>query len=275
MRWISVGLGVLILVGLAMVVEPASAQRWWGNNYEPPERDIFPGNTFTFCRVEYTSVNYGRRGGDWRTDAPDSDYNFSLRLTELTTIDVNRSPDGELQYATVKLDEPELVQYPFIYMIEVGRLQFSDEEATALRDYLLRGGFLMVDDFWGNDEWANWEYEFQKVFPADEFPGQQMFRLTPDHPIFHVVFDLDEIPQVPSINTWHGQRVTYERYDAQEAYMWGVNDAEGRLVAIICHNTDLGDGWEREAQSQEYFEMFSAKKAYPMGINIVVYAMTH
>lgn len=273
-RWIAIALAAVIIASIP--ADLADAQRGWRQRYYSwPERDIFPGNKFTFCRVEYTSAGWGRSGGDWTTDAPDSDYNFSLRLTELTTINVNRTPEGEIKYATVRLNEPELNKYPFIYMVEVGRLLFSEEEAEALRNYLLRGGFLMVDDFWGEEEWQNWKYEFEKVFPPDQFPGQQMYEIPLDHPIYSCVFHLDEVPQVPSINTWHGRRLTYERYDAQTPHIWGVNDHEGRLVAVVCHNTDLGDGWEREAQSQEYFELFSAKKAYPMGINIVVYAMTH
>jgi len=262
---------------LAAAPEAAGQFRGWGHReIRWPERDIFPGNVFTFCRVQYTSPpGWGASSGDWRTDAPDSDYNFSLRLTEITTIDVNRDEQGNIKYAKVRLDEPELHNYPFIYMVEVGGLHFSEEEVKRLRDYLMRGGFLMVDDFWGEAEWRNWEYEFSRVFPPDEYPGQQMYEIPLDHPIYNIVFDIDEVPQVPSLNNWLRTGLTYERYDAKTPHVYGVNDPAGRLVAVICHNTDLGDGWEREAQSQEYFREFSVKKAYPMGINIITYAMTH
>ena len=137
---------------------------------------------------------------------------------------------------------------------------------------LLRGGFLFVDDFWGEEEWRNFEYEFSRVFPPEEYP---MFTIPLTHEIFHCVFEINEYPQVPSVHHWLGTGLTYERYDAETPHYKGVQDKQGRLMAVICHNTDLGDGWERENWDETYFREFSAKKAYPMGINIVVYAMTH
>ncbi len=229
----------------------------------------FEPNKFTFCRIQYNS---GGRGWGWATDYPESDYNFSLRLSQLTTIEVNRDEHGEIQYVNLPLTDPELFNYPWIYMLEVGSLYFSEEERYWLREYLLRGGFLFVDDFWGEREWRNWAYEIAQVFPEPEY---QMFEIPPTHEIFHCVFNLDEMPQIPSINTWMGAGVTYERYDAKVATLHGIKDKNGRLMAVIAHNTDLGDGWERESVSESYFEEFSAKKAYPLGINIVVYAMTH
>lgn len=239
----------------------------------PPQSHTFPSNCFTFCRIQYDSYQSTRRGwGKWKTDFPESDYNFSLRLSQLTSIEVNRYPNGELRHDIVRLDQPELRNYPFIYMLEVGGIILSDAEVEGLRNYLLRGGFLMVDDFWGEDEWRGWTYEFDKVLPPDEYPR---FEIPLDHPIYHLVFDVNEVPQVPSINNWLSTGLTFERYDAQTPHIWGVNDKDGRLVAVVCHNTDLGDGWEREGENHEYFQEFSVKKAYPMGINIVVYAMTH
>jgi len=233
----------------------------------------FPQNCFTFCRIQFDSYS-GRRGGwrKWRTDYPESDYNFMLRLSQLTSIEVNKHSDGTIRHDIVRLDQPELRNYPFIYMIEVGNITLSDPEREGLRNYLLRGGFLMVDDFWGEEEWQNWVYEFDQVLPPEEYPR---FEIPLDHPIYHMVFDVKEAPQVPSINNWYSTGLSFEQYDAQTPHYWGVNDKEGRLMAIICHNTDLGDGWEREGENQEYFKEFSVKKAYPMGINIVVYAMTH
>ena len=229
----------------------------------------FEPNKFTFCRIQYNS---GGRGWGWATDYPESDFNFSLRLSQLTTIEVNRDEHGEIQYVSLPLTDPELFNYPWVYMLEVGSLYFNDEEAHWLREYLLRGGFLFVDDFWGVREWQNWVYEISKVFPPNEYP---MFEIPIDHEIFRCVFTLNEMPQIPSINRWMGSGVTWERPDAKEAKLWGIKDKKGRLMVVVAHNTDLGDGWEREGESKEYFEEFSAKKAYPLGINIVVYAMTH
>ncbi|MBI2424357.1 MAG: DUF4159 domain-containing protein [Candidatus Hydrogenedentes bacterium] len=270
---LTIGLGLALL--LCVPPDDVFAQRGRGgwDPYEPPARDIYPSNTFTFCRIEYTSKwGWGRRGGRWRTDYPDSDLNFSERLSELTTIAVNRTRDGRVEHVVVRLEDEDLYHYPFIYMIEVGDLDLANAEADRLRDYLLRGGFLMVDDFWGEDEWQNWEMEFAKVFPPEEYP---MFEIPLSHPIYNCVFPVHEAPQIPSIHAWLNSGETFERWDGQKPHYWGVNDKDGRLMAVICHNTDLGDGWERESENHQYFEEFSVKKAYPMGINIVVYAMTH
>lgn len=236
-----------------------------------PEWEVdqnFPGDTFTFARLKYTSGGgYGWGGRRWNTDFPDSDLNFSLRLQQLTSLKVNPQP------VVVELTDPELFNYPFVYMVEPGALYFEQEEVDALRRYLLNGGFLMVDDFWGEEEWQGFYQQIQRVFPdreAEEVP------LT--HEIFHCVYDLKEKPQIPSIRHALGGRsrgVTWERWDAEVPHYRAIWDDDGRMMVFICHNTDLGDGWEREGEHQWYFEEFSVKKAYPMGINIVTYAMTH
>ena len=246
-----------------------------------PERDIFPGNSFTFARAQYTMGGGGRgrrpgRGG-WATDYPEADENFSLRVSQITTLNVNRTETGDFQHAIVQLDDEELFKYPFLYMCNVTRMELTIAEQEGLRSYLLRGGFMLVDDFWGDSGWENWLYEIEQVFPPDEFP---LVKIPLDHEIFHIVFDLDEVPQVPGIHSWGGQGVTYEvrwRYDqyGNEATCWGIFDHNGRLMVVAIHNTDLGDGWEREGVNVEYFKEYSAPKAYPMGINVVVYAMTH
>ncbi|OHB65608.1 MAG: transmembrane prediction [Planctomycetes bacterium RBG_13_62_9] len=242
----------------------------------------FSQDVFTFVRIQYSSGyggrgygggrgysrrGYGRGGGGWATDYPDSDLNFSYRLHQLTAMEVN--PDG----LVLELTDPELVNYPFIYLLEPGALVFSDEEVEALRRYLLNGGFLMVDDFWGEAEWFNFYREIKRVFP-----DREPVELGLDHPIFHAVFDLKERPQIPSID-WalrgRDYGITWEREDAREVHYKALYDDKGRMMSIICHNTDLGDGWEREGENEWYFHEFSEKKAYPLGINIVFYAMTH
>lgn len=269
--------GIAVIAIAVMAIDTVAAQPWggWGRRSERvqiPERDIFPRECFTFCRVLYQSHGGRRRGGSCWTDYPDSDMNFSQRLGELTHIRINRHENGEVKHAVVDLLDEDLYNYPFIYMIEVGSLYFSPEEAEALRDYLLRGGFLMVDDFWGEDEWRNFEFEFSKVFPPEEFP---IVDIPLEHEIFHIVFELDEYPQIPGLGMWERSGQTFERWDAQEPHYRGVFDPNGRLMCVIAHNTDLGDGWEEEAKNPVYFDQFSKRKAYPLGINIVVYAMTH
>jgi hypothetical protein len=263
----------LLLMLLAVSVGVAQRGRYGRRSYQPGERNgvpewkidpAFKQDVFTFVRIQYTSWDEGyRRGGNWATDYPDSDLNFSYRLQELTSLQVEPNPK------VLRLTDQELFDYPFIYLLEPGRLVFDDLEIKALRRYLFNGGFLMVDDFWGEAEWQNFYIQFRRVFP-----DRELVELPLDHEIFHCVYDLKEKPQIPSINVaWAGY--TYERPDAKEVHYKALFDDKGRMMAIVCHNTDLGDGWEREGVDQWYFREFSEKKAYPMGINIVVYAMTH
>jgi hypothetical protein len=280
---------IILVVLAALGTTLALAQRYYyDERYGDPRGGVpdwepdkeFAHDVFTFVRIRYSSGyggrgGYGRRGrggfarsgGDWRTDYPDSDLNFSYRLHQLTSMEVN--PDG----LVLDLTDPELFNYPFIYMLEPGRLVFSEEEVKALRKYLLNGGFLMVDDFWGQDEWYNFYREIKRVFPELE-----PVEVPLDHRIFHCVFDLKERPQIPSIDFALAGRdygITWERDDARQVHYKALYDPKGRMMAIICHNTDLGDGWEREGENEWYFHEFSEKSAYPLGINIVFYAMTH
>jgi hypothetical protein len=274
------------LVGAAALAATVTlAQRYYDRRNVPywePDKE-FAEDVFTFARIRYSSGygrgGYGRRGrgrggwgggwggGPWATDYPDSDLNFSFRLQQLTAMEVN--PDG----VVLELTDPELVNYPFIYIVEPGDLAFSEAEVVALREYLLNGGFLMVDDFWGENEWWNFYDQIKRVFP-----DREPVELGLDHRIFHAVFDLKERPQIPSINHALAGRpygITWERDDAREVHYKALYDDKGRMMSIICHNTDLGDGWEREGENEWYFHEFSEKKAYPLGINIVFYAMTH
>jgi hypothetical protein len=228
--------------------------------WETSER--FKSDVFTFVRVKYSSHG-GGRGGNWATDYPDSDLNFSYRLHELTSLETD--PHGKI----LELTDDAIFDYPFLYMIEPGRLWFSDDEVTALRRYLLNGGFLMVDDFWGEYEWQNFHEQIKRVFP-----DREPLELPLEHEIFHCVYDLKKKPQVPSIHAWQAGYTT-ERPDAQEPHYRAIFDDKGRMMVIICHNTDLGDGWEREGEDPRYFKEMSEKWSYPMGINIVTYAMTH
>lgn len=229
----------------------------------------FKDDVFTFCRIRYNS--YGR-WGKWATDYPDADLNFSYRLQQLTSLHTH--PDGII----LDLTDPKLFDYPFIYIIEPGDLSFEEAEVTALRSYLLNGGFLMVDDFWGQYELDNFLHELRRVFP-----DREATEIPLEHPIFHCVYDLKERPQIPAIGHAHpnridgsGNLITWERgEDTRDPHYLGLYDDNGRMMAIICHNTDLGDGWEREGEDPWYFKEFSEKKAYPLGINIVFYALTH
>lgn len=224
----------------------------------------FPDDVFTFVRVRYN--DYGG-WGKWATDYPDSDLNFSFRLQQLTSLRV--SPDPII----LDLEDEAIFDYPFLYIIEPGGydggLNLRPEEIKTLRRFLDNGGFVMVDDFWGEAEWQIFYQQIKQVFPDTE-----PVELTLDHPVFHCVYELEKRPQIPAINVFLSGR-TAERYDAQEPHYLGYFDEKGRIQMIICHNTDLGDGWEREGENRDYFREMSEKWAYPLGINILFYAMTH
>ncbi|MHC4582874.1 MAG: DUF4159 domain-containing protein [Planctomycetota bacterium] len=228
----------------------------------------FQKDVFTFVRIQYDSHGPFGWWDRWDNDYPDSDLNFSFRLQQLTALEV--APDSKV----LRLSDPELFNYPFIYMAGVQRMMLSASEQDALRRYLLNGGFVMMDDFWSPEGWANVLAEMRSVLP-----DQEPVELSLDHDIFHMVYDLKELPQVVDIRTWR-EGHSFERLhgwsDGDESpHFWSYFDERGRMMALLCHNNDLGDGWEREGENEEYFHQFSERQSYPMGINIVIYAMSH
>jgi hypothetical protein len=247
-------------------IDPSTIDRGGVPEWKNDER--FKHDVFTFVRVRYSS--YGRGGwggygggGRWATDYPDADLNFSFRLQQLTSIETD--PNGKV----LELTDPAIFDYPLLYLIEPGSMYLEEAEVAALRKYMLNGGFLWVDDFWGEREWENFYENIKRVFPERE-----PVELPLEHEVFHCVYDLKRKPQIPSIHAWYNGQTT-ERHDAQEPHYRAIYDDKGRMMSLICHNTDTGDGWEREGVDPGYFKEFSEKWSYPMGINILVYAMTH
>jgi hypothetical protein len=238
----------------------------------------FEKDVFTFVRIRYRSGGgFGRagfrRGGgnNWATDTPDSDLNLSYRLQQMTSMKVD--PDGRY----IRLTDPELAEYPFIYIVEPGRLYFDETEIVALRKYLQNGGFLMFDDFWGDSAWENVEEVLRQVLPDRRFT-----ELPLEHPLYHCVFEIKSKGQVPNVGTgvqsqYDPEHRTWEYHDGdvQTVHHRAILDDKGRIMVLATHNTDNGDGWEREGESDYYFHNFSEKIAYPLGINIVFYVMTH
>ena len=267
-----------LILGMLMVTTIIGwSQHQWSRGERDPRAGVpnwdrdeeLPNDMFTFARIQYDSWGGGWRGrGKWSVDYPESDLNMSFRLQQLTSLKVD--PEGTV----LNLNEDKLFNYPFIYIIEPGQIYFSESEAKSLRKYLLNGGFLMVDDFWGEVEWKNFERQFRRVFPS-----RKIVDLPIEHELFQCVFPLKQKPQVPNPRTamqGASRGITWERWDAQTPNYRGVYDDHGRLMVVICHNTDLGDGWEEESRAGEwYFKEFSEPKAYPMGINIIFYSMTH
>ncbi len=203
----------------------------------------------------------GRGGGSWATDYPKGDRQFLVVLKRLVRLNAY---DWE---NAVPLDDEDLRRFPIIYAVEVGRMDMREEEVEGLRSYLEHGGFLIVDDFWGTREWAQFEYNMRRVFP-----DKTIVDLNLDHPLFSAFYDIEEILQVPNINNGASGYQTHER-DGYVPYVRGIFDDEGRLMVVINWNTDLGDAWEW-AESP-YYPLNYSTFAYELGANMIVYGMTH
>jgi hypothetical protein len=226
---------------------------------------------FHYCRAMYR-MNPSGDGGSWLTDYPLADIDLSIRLAELTKVPVGFDAPGQPRHLIVRLTGDELFQCPVILMQEVGRLLFTDEDAARLRAYLLKGGFLWVDDFWGSYAWDVWAGQIRKVLPP---PDYSIVDLPMDHPIFHSMFDLRRVPQIPGIGTWLGGRRTSERgADSAEVHARAITDRAGRVMVFMTHNTDVSDSWEREGEDPEYFYRFSVE-GYQVAVNVLLYALTH
>ncbi len=260
-----------------LVASAAFAQRIWygGYGYTPPRfptRDSFKGS-FNFCRAMFDSNRREKRG--WSTDYPGADLNFSTRLAELTRTPVTMRHDAEEgespDAVVVRLTDEALFRCPYILMEDAGTASFKPEEAKRLGESLRKGGFLFASDYWG--EWAREQFDEQigRALSPAEFP---IIDLPLSHPIWHTLFDLKEIPQMPSIQSWRRTGGNTDRGVFDPPSARGIADSRGRLMVVMLHNTDIPDGWEREGEDPEYFFRFSPD-AYAVGIDIVLYALTH
>lgn len=270
------------LVATAVVVSLAGASFLYaqsilrgGRRFMRPrlaEAADFDGS-FMYCRALYESVANTGSGSGWDTDYPAADNNFSVRLAELTRVPVKFGPDRQPRHVVVPLTDLSLYRCPMLFIEDTGGAEFSPEEVLRLRDYLLKGGFLWSDDSWGSDNWHSWIDQMSRVLPPGEFP---MFDIPLTHPIMHTLYDVKEIPQIPSMNHWYRSRgQTSERgADSASVYFRGIRDARGRLMVVMTHNTDIADSWEREGDNAEFFDLFSPR-GYAVGVNVVLYAMTH
>jgi hypothetical protein len=271
--------GAVAALALALCVATASAQgfrrggrggRFFGEIRRPTPASFDGG--FNFCRIMFPFANDGD-GGGWQVDYPRADINLSIRLSELTETRISRQSDGEPNHLVMELTDPSIFNCPFIMMTEVGAAYIGPAEAKNLREYLLKGGFLWADDFWGSYAWDHWVNELSKVLPPGEYPIKD---LPKDHPLFHAQFEVPGVIQIPSINAWGGPGGnTSERgYDSAEPHARGISDSHGRLMVLITHNTDYGDAFEREGDDPRYFYTFSVG-GYAFGINALLYALSH
>jgi len=229
--------------------------------------------SFLYCRGFYRSVRGEAGGQGWSTDYPGADNNFSIRLSELTRVSVKWDPTRQPIHVVVRLNDAALNRCPMLFMEDVGTIQFSDSEIRGLRDYLMKGGFLWVDDFWGSVAWDRWVAELQRVLPSGEFP---IVEVPLSHPIMHTVYDVTDYLQVSSINFWYRSEgsVSERGPDSAQVHFRGIEDSRKRLMVLMTHNTDVSDTWEREGENKEYFSLFSPR-GYAIGVNVVVYALTH
>ena len=255
---------------LTATIAIAQAQQWRGRMYI---RDGFPEQRggFMFCRLLYSSVRREQGGSGWSTDYPNADNNFMTRITQLTYAPVSKWVDGENGFLAVPPNDPRMFQCPFLFASDVGTASFDDQEAASLRRYLLKGGFLWVDDFWGEYAWLRWTDEIERVLP--EYP---VVPLNLDHPLFNVFYQVKEIPQIPSIRFWRNSRGGTSERGAESAIpeMHAIFDERGRLLVLMSHDTDIADGWERETDNEDFFYAFTAR-AYGVGINVALWAMSH
>jgi hypothetical protein len=264
----ALGFGLLLVVGLT-----AHAQQWRGGWRATPLREGAPEprGGFTFCRLYYDSVRREPLGQGWRTDYPMSDANFMLRLSQLTTSQVSRWEDGQLAHTVVRASDDALFECPFLFASDVGTAGFSNDEVVRLRQYLLKGGFLWADDFWGERALAHWVAELRRVLPMYD-----VVELSLDHPIFATVYAVTRVPQIPSIQFWRrsGGETSERGAESAVAMMYAVIDETGRILVLMSHNTDIADGWEREGEDEDFFYSFSGD-AYAIGINVALWTLTH
>ena len=246
--------------------------------------------TFYFTRLVYTQNPYGgRRGGrstmappafpfrcpefgggnffpiqgwGWATDYPGGDCKFMGAIHRLTGIRVHPDPN------VMEILDEDLYKFPFVYAVEVGGMYLDQDDADKLRKYLLRGGFMHVDDFWGPDEFANFEDQIAKVFP-----DRKMEKLPLSHPVFHTFFEIDEVMQIPNRGNGCNGGPTWEDGRDQNPAILGISDDAGRLMVLVTYNSDLGDSWEY--MDLPCYPVKYSGQAYRMGLNFMIYAMTH
>jgi hypothetical protein len=238
--------------------------------YPPAE---WPDRDFTICRLWYTSVRAERDGSGWKTDYPYSEINLLIRLGEMTPVRVSYD-SGQKRPNTwvVKLSDAKLYDCPFLIASDVGTIGIQNEEVPPLREYLLKGGFLWVDDFWGTEAWNQWEQEIARVLPPEQYPIED---ISAADPIMREMFDLEKVPQITNVTFWlkNNGKTSERGEDSAQVHVRAIRDRHRRIMVLMTHNTDVGDSFEREREDTEYSRLFSPP-GYALGINVLLYAMT-
>jgi hypothetical protein len=268
-----------LLLAAAIHAQIWTGGRMWGGYRGEPPRLATPAlrdGAFHFCRLMYPHHPYRQEmgGTGWSTDYPGADINFSIRFSELTKAAVSRDHDDEPEYFVVRSSgDPALFECGFVTMEDVGVALLSDADVQQLRKYLLKGGFIWNDDFWGSAAWTHWVEQISRVLPPQEYP---IVDIPVTHPMFHMQYNVKRILQVPAIQRWRFMKPeTSERgEDSRDVHTRGIFDKKGRLMVLMTHNTDLSDTWEREGEDREYFYRFSPE-GYAIAIDVMLYVMSH
>jgi hypothetical protein len=268
-----------IAIALALIVIGGAvslAQRRFGGVFEgagagvrvPPKH--FHDGGFTVCKWMFRSNRSEFSGIGWSTDYPFGEINLLTRISEFTNIRVSQT-GRDLNYWVVQLTDDQLFECPMLIGSDVGTAALSKTEAQRMREYLLKGGFLWVDDFWGTPAWDQWARLITGVLP--EFP---IVDVAPADPIRHTLFNITQVKQVPSIFSWGGPGSDPRERgsDSPHANFRAIADGHGRIIVAMTHNTDIGDSMEREGDDPAYFAEFSPE-GYALASNIVLYALTH
>jgi hypothetical protein len=268
---------MVALLALAMAVE-VEAQfrqrrgegfRSFGNITLAKPTD-FDGS-WHFCRAWFRR-DFRGDGADWSVDWPRADINLSVRLSELTRTHVSFT-NGEPNPLLIRFTDDELFDCPFVMMTEVGSAFIDNDEAARMREYLLKGGFIWADDFWGDYAWEWWTGQLAKVLPPSEYP---IIDLPSNHPLFSAQFVIKKVPQISSINFWasNGGSTSERGEESAVPHARAILDRHGNIMMLMTHNTDLGDSFEREADDPQYFYTMSVP-GYAFGINSLLYGLTH
>jgi hypothetical protein len=267
--WTRTGLAALSLVAISGAAGAQFLRTPSDTRIATPED--FDGR-FHFCRLVYQSSSRGT-GGRWTTDYPNADINMSVRLSELTRVNVSFDPSGAPNHLLVRPTDDVLFGCPMVIMTAPGSALFSELDAARLREFLLKGGFLWADDFWGSYQWDQWEAQIRRVLPADDHP---IVDLPLDHAMLRAQFVVTEIPQIPNIGYYRrsGGDTSEQGADSAVPRARIISDHQGRAMVLMTHNTDISDAWEREGEDVGYFTAFSPR-GYAFGINVILHAMTH
>jgi hypothetical protein len=269
-RWMRFGVACVLALGLAVV--GSAAQDFTiltnGRNLQIPINHGLPDQQtgFMYCRLRYEVTRRARKSG-WGDDYPQADYNFMVRLAELTKTPISRWDNGYPGFANVTAMDPDLFRCPYLRMQNAANYDFTPEETLRMRDYLLKGGFLWMDD--------NWDPDFQYIRPnlMRILPGAQIIDLAVDHPIFSILYRVNPLPQIPSLNAWLRSGQDSEIGPAPVHY-YAIFDDHDRLSVLVSMNSDVSDSWEREGDNPDYFVTYSPK-GYALGVDVAIWVMTH